>query len=102
MAIVKQAFKTKPECKVKFTLSAEETGGAETAALVGAFNNWDETATPMKKQKGGGFSVTLTLPAGATSQFRYLLDGKRWINDAAADGYAHCSFSGEENSLLQL
>ncbi|MCC8193113.1 MAG: isoamylase early set domain-containing protein, partial [Deltaproteobacteria bacterium] len=59
MAIVKQFLKTKPECKVKFTLGAMEANNAESAALVGDFNNWDPKATPMKKRKDGGFSVTI-------------------------------------------
>lgn len=102
MAITKQFLKTRPECKVKFALSGEEAGGAERIALLGDFNSWDPAATPMKKQKDGGFSVTLTLPAGFTSKFRYFLDGHRWINDPAADGYEYCSFAGGENSLLCL
>lgn len=102
MAITKQFLKTKPECKVTFTLSAEEAGSAATAALVGDFNSWDTAATPMKKQKDGGFAATLTLPTGAASKFRYLLDGERWLNDSAADGYEYCSFASGENSLLSL
>ena len=102
MAIAKQFLKTKPECKVKFTLSAEEACNADAVALAGDFNSWDPAATPMKKQKDGGFTATITLPTGITSKFRYLLDGDRWINDSAADGYEYCSFAGGENSLLRL
>jgi 1,4-alpha-glucan branching enzyme len=102
MAIAKQFLKTKPECKVTFTLSAEEAGNANTATLMGDFNSWDPAATPMKKQKDGGFAAAITLPTGFSSKFRYLLDGERWLNDAAADGYEYCPFAGEENSLLRL
>ena len=102
MAIVKQFLKTKPECKVTFTLTAEEAGNAQRVSLVGDFNSWDPAANPMKKQKNGGFSTTLNLRAGFTNQFRYLIDGARWVNDSAADGYTYCSFAGGENSLLSL
>ncbi len=102
MAITKQFLKTKPECKVKFTLSPEEAGNAETAALLGDCNNWNPEATPMKKQKDGSFSATINLPAGSTNKFRYLLDGKRWVNDSMADGYEFCSFAGGENFLVNL
>ena len=102
MAITKQFLKSKPECKVKFTLNAEETAGCETLALVGDFNSWDPAATPMKKQKNGSFSATLTLPAGVSYKFRYLADGNRWFNDPAADGYAYCPFAEGENAVLQL
>ena len=102
MAITKQFLKSKPECKVKFTLSAEDAGNAETAALLGDFNSWDPAATPMKKQKDGSFSVTITLPTGQSSKFRYLLDGEHWANDPAADSFEFCSFAGGENSVLNL
>ena len=38
MAIKKQFIKTKPVCKVTFSFEAKE---ANTAAVVGDFNNWN-------------------------------------------------------------
>lgn len=102
MAITKQFLKTKPECKVKFTLTAGEADGVEAATLVGDFNSWDPVANPMKKQKDGGFTVSLTLPTGFKSKFRYVLDNERWVNDSAADGYEYCTFAGGENSILDI
>ena len=49
--IEKNYLKTKPECKVKFALPIEQIEGAKKVFLVGDFNNWDESATPMRKQK---------------------------------------------------
>lgn len=102
MAIVKQLLKSKPECKIKFTLTAEESGNAAAVSLVGDFNSWDPAATPMKKQKNGDFTATLTLPTGFTSKFRYLADNERWINDSEADGYEYCAFAGGDNSVLRI
>ena len=45
----KQPLKSKPVCKVTFMLP--ESVKAESAYLVGDFNNWDEKATEMKKLK---------------------------------------------------
>ena len=102
MPISKQFLKNKPECKVKFTLSAEEADDASCVALVGDFNNWDIHSTPMKKQKNGSFSVTLNLPAGQKVSFRYLADETRWLNDSAADSYEFCSYALADNSILNL
>lgn len=102
MPITKQFLKSKPECKVTFVLTADEVGQAENVALVGDFNDWNHEACPMKKQKDGGFKANVTLPLGASYKFRYVADGQRWINDPAADGYAHCAFAEEDNSLLNL
>ena len=102
MAITKQVLKSKPECKVKFSLTTEEAGNAEQVALVGDFNSWDPAASPMKRLKNGDFTITLTLPVGSSNKFRYLADGNTWINDPQADAYEYCSFAQGDNSVLNL
>ncbi len=102
MALTKTYPKTKSQktCRVKFELSAEAAGGAEKVWLAGDFNSWSSVDTPMKKQKNGSFTVTLTLETGREYQFRYLLDGKRWENDWAADKYIPAPFSNTDNSVV--
>ena len=99
MSIKKQILKTKPVCKATFTLTAEEVGDAETVHIVGDFNDWDETADPLKKLKNGSFKIALNLEQGKKYQFKYLIDGKEWINESEADLYIPNSFSGE-NSVI--
>jgi 1,4-alpha-glucan branching enzyme len=93
----KQSLKTKPITKVTFTLP--DSIKAENAYLVGDFNNWDEKATPMKKQKGGAFAITLELEKDREFQFRYLVNGTEWHNDWHADRYVPNPFSGD-NSVV--
>jgi 1,4-alpha-glucan branching enzyme len=94
----KQILKSKPVCKVTFTLP--EAIKAETAYLVGDFNNWDEKSTPMKMvKKSGQFSITLDLETGREYQFRYLVNGTEWHNDWHADKYVPNPFSGD-NSVV--
>lgn len=93
----KQYLKTKSVCKVTFSLPAQVQG--DTVYLVGDFNDWSETATPMKHNKDGSFSVTLDLPTGNEYQFRYLVNGSEWHNDWEADKYAPNPFSGD-NSII--
>ncbi|CAK7030889.1 MAG: hypothetical protein DELT_02783 [Desulfovibrio sp.] len=102
MAITKQFLKTKPECKVTFKLSAEESGNAETAFLVGDFNEWDVAVTPMKKNAKGDFTVSINLPVGDSQKFRYFVNGDKWLNDPEADGYQLCAFTGAENFLVEI
>ncbi len=102
MAITKQFLKTKPECKVTFTLDAEEAHGALSVALVGDFNDWDADAHPMKKQKNGNFRLALTFPADGEIRFRYLVDDWKWLNDPSADGDDFCPFANACNSLVKL
>lgn len=94
----KQNLKTKPVVKVTFTLP--DSIKAESAFLVGDFNNWDEKATPMKMtKKSGSFSITLELEKGREYQFRYLVNGSEWHNDWNADKYVPNPFSGD-NSVV--
>ncbi len=100
MSIAKRYLKTKPVCKATFRLPKKACQGTATVHLVGEFNGWDLSATPMKKQKSGIFAVTIDLPAGREYQFRYLLDGTRWENDWEADRYMPTPFGDAENSVV--
>ncbi|NVK72202.1 MAG: isoamylase early set domain-containing protein [Oceanospirillaceae bacterium] len=100
--IEKTYLKTKPECKVKFALPAEVIGDAKTVAVVGDFNNWDSTANPMKKQKSGVFASTLNLHIETSYQFRYVLDGKEWLNDDMADAYVPSPISYDTNGVISI
>ena len=102
MALEKQFLKSRPVCKVRFTIAAEDLHGASSASVVGEFNDWNPEATPMKPQKDGAFSVLLEIPAGREYRFRYFLDKSRWVNEVQADGYEYCPFAGVDNSLLNI
>lgn len=57
MGIAKQYLKTKPVCKVTFTVPAED---AKKVAVVGDFNNWNPKGSMLKKLKNGTLRVRLT------------------------------------------
>lgn len=86
-------------CRVTFKLPADVD--AETAHLCGEFNEWSPTQNPMKQLKDGSFSVSISLEAGQSYRFRYLLDGQRWENDWEADAYPANQY-GSEDSLITL
>ncbi len=58
---------------------------ATRVALVGDFNDWDATRTPMRASQRGGSVWTAVLPL-APGRYRYgfLVDGSRWLADPAA------------------
>ena len=70
----KNYSKTGRTCRVTFKLPAEVD--ADTSAICGDFNAWDGSINPMKKLKDGSFSATISLGAGKSYRFRYLLDRK--------------------------
>lgn len=100
--IEKKYLKSKPVCKVKFALSKEQVANAKSIALVGEFNNWDVSATLMRKQKSGVYASTIDLAVNQTYQFRYLLDGSTWINDEGADDYVASHVSHEPNCVVHV
>jgi hypothetical protein len=55
----------------------------------------------MKKAKDGTFSVSVEMESGREQQFRYLADGRKWLNDEAADKYVTTAL-GSENSVVIL
>src|SRR5881409_276235 len=57
---------------------------ASTVALVGDFNDWDATVTPMHTaSRSGMWSVTIPLLAGR-HRYAFLVDGHRWLADPSA------------------
>lgn len=98
MAIKKQFLKSKPVCKVTFSVPAKE---ADKVSVVGSFNEWNTEATSLKKLKNGTFKGTIDLPTESSYEFRYVVDGN-YINDEQADAYAWNDFAAAENGILNL
>ncbi len=97
--IKKTYSKGKRACRVTFELPPEVN--AQSAHLSGEFNDWDQTSHLMKRRKDRTFTLTISLKPGQSYRFRYLLDGERWDNDWAADGYVPNPF-GSEDSLVDV
>ncbi|GAA3584972.1 isoamylase early set domain-containing protein [Snuella lapsa] len=98
MAIAKQYLKSKPVCKVTFSILAED---ANEVSVVGNFNEWDTEAAPLKKLKNGTFKGTVNLDKDASYEFKYVVDGA-YINDDAADAYAWNDYAAAENSVVNV
>lgn len=98
MAIKKQFVKTKPVCKVTFSVDAKE---ANDVAVVGDFNNWDPKAGALGKLKTGTFKGTFNIDKDASYEFKYVIDGA-FVNEPEADSFQWNEFAGNENSVLAL
>ena len=92
--IKKKFFKTRDECEVTFECAPAQ---AESVELVCEANGWQPIS--MKKKKGGAFRTRLRLPRDSQFEFRYLLDGRTWANDEAADSYA-ANVYGSDNGVV--
>ncbi len=96
--ISKQYAKNNKTAKVTFELPADYA--TSKAALLGDFNNWDNTATPLKRRKDGTLYVTVSLEAGREYRFRYLTDDGNWVNDPAADTYVANPFGSTDSVVI--
>ena len=98
MSIKKQFIKTKPVCKVTFSIEAKD---ATSAAVVGDFNGWNPAEGTLSKLKTGTFKNTFDLPKDASYEFKYVIDGV-YVNDPESDSFVFNEFAGAENGVLAL
>lgn len=84
--------------KVTFLLPKEAVANAETVAVLGDFNNWQEGVI-LTKQKDGSFKTAVELEKGRSYEYRFLINGEQWENDWAAQAYVPTPF-GTFNSVV--
>ena len=72
---------------------------ADRIFLIGDFNQWCATTTPMRQDREGVWRATVDLPCGSRCEFRYLIDGQ-WKTDYHADGFT-TNVYGTDNSVVE-
>jgi 1,4-alpha-glucan branching enzyme len=98
--ITKSASKQTGLARVAFELSSNVW--AERVNLVGEFNDWDTRSTPMTRERAGAnWRAIVELKTGQRYRFRYLVDGKEWINDWHADDFVENPY-GTDDSVVDL
>jgi 1,4-alpha-glucan branching enzyme len=85
--------------KVRVTFTMPAGIWADTIHLVGDFNNWSTTATPLQLSEHG-WSVSLELEAGRSYQYRYLINNTDWYNDWRADLYVPNEYGGDNSVVV--
>jgi len=98
--IVKGLCKNSSLVRVIFSLPASML--ASNIHVVGDFNSWDPAAMPMMLNRVEcRWKATAELQVGRCYRFRYLLDGREWLNDQYADSFV-ASRNGGRDSVLEL
>jgi 1,4-alpha-glucan branching enzyme len=92
----KRRFTKDNVVKVTFNLPPEVA--RDSVRVVGEFNQWE--GTPLERQRDGTWKTTVALEPGREYEFRYLVDGERWINDDDADRQVRNPY-GEDNSVIR-
>jgi 1,4-alpha-glucan branching enzyme len=70
---------------VTFVLDQDASPG--TVSVVGDFNDWTPGAHVLKKRSNGTRSISITLPVGHRTHFRYLGENGHWFDDEQVDGH---------------
>jgi hypothetical protein len=82
---------------VRFVLDAPD---AQSVALVGDFNGWSRTATPLAVADAPGrWTIELTLPSGR-HEYAFVVDGEQWVADPGAA--AMRDEFGHESSIVRV
>lgn len=55
---------------------------AASVTLAGDFNNWDSAAMPLAKDAKGLWFAEIETPSPGQYQYKFFVDGQRWIEDA--------------------
>ncbi len=98
--IEKQYLESKSVCRVTFRLPKAAAPETQSVTIVGDFNNWNLTDTPMKRLKNGDFALTLELPSNKEYRYRYFIDSCRWENDWFADKYAPNPYGSDDSIVV--
>lgn len=87
MSITKNYNEKTLFCKVTFRIPIGVVNPESQVFITGEFNNWDIKSLPMEKLDNGEFTISLDLEKGKEFQFKYIIDGREWINEISADRY---------------
>lgn len=83
---------------VQFVLFAP---AAKSVSVVGDFNDWDPTATPLQASRPGGIWSAAVPLAPGRHRYAFIVDGTRWIADPAAPPARDDDF-GSPNSVVTV
>jgi serine protease AprX len=54
---------------------------AGSVSLAGDFNEWSQAASPLKRNGSGLWSTDIDLPHAGRFEYKFIVDGQRWIED---------------------
>ena len=95
-AVAPTAWTVSAEQAVRFVFTSSSAG---RVTVVGDFNDWNPTATPLQpSDRDGVWWVDVPLPPGR-HEYAFLVDGERWVADAHAPGIPEEDF-GTTNSVV--
>jgi 1,4-alpha-glucan branching enzyme len=81
----------------QFVLDTRDIAGATTVSIVGDFNDWNQTTTPLVIEHGA-WTTTVPLAPGR-HVYAFVVNGERWIVDPRAPQAPDSDF-GRPSSVI--
>jgi 1,4-alpha-glucan branching enzyme len=90
----------KSGCSLQKLTLAFRCAGARSVALVGEFNDWNESTHPLEYDPDlDVWTITVELPPGRY-EYKFLVNDREWWNDQSAPKVPNVW--GSENSYLEI
>jgi 1,4-alpha-glucan branching enzyme len=99
--IEREYSKDMKSCLIKFHVPKEIASGANSIAVAGTFNDWNQHSHQLEKQKNGDFRLDVVLEPDKYYEFRFIIDETRWENAHNADRYFWSDYSNCDNSVIE-
>ena len=74
---------------------------AESVSVAGDFNGWSPRTTPLKRNSSGLWSTEIVVPQAGRFEYKFLVNGQRWIEDPS-NGMKALDNYGGLNSVLVI
>ena len=74
---------------------------ANSVSVAGDFNGWNQAATPLKRNDSGLWFTEIVIPRAGRFEYKFIIDGQRWIEDPS-NGLKALNNYGGLNSVLVI
>jgi len=74
---------------------------AQSVSVAGEFNEWSQTASPLKRNESGLWFTEIVVPRAGRFEYKFIINGQRWIEDPSNGMKAPDNYGGL-NSLLVI
>lgn len=74
--------------------------GAESVSVAGDFNRWSHVTTPLKRNGPGLWTTEIAAPRAGRLEYKFIINGQRWIEDPSNGLKAPDNFGGLNSVLV--
>jgi len=73
---------------------------AQSVSVAGEFNGWDHVATPLERNSSGLWSTQIVVPGAGRFEYKFIVNGRRWIEDPSNGMKAPDNYGGLNSVLV--